>query len=81
MGIEEEQALSTENRYDCIVVGASCAGLRAAELLAGAGMRVAVIERRHRIDDLTRTWIVTEHLEPVLGFTPSEAVIHRSSVM
>jgi digeranylgeranylglycerophospholipid reductase len=81
MGIEEEQVLSTVNAYDCIVVGASCAGLRTAELVAAAGMRVAVIERRARIDRITRTWIVTEHLEPVLGFIPSEAVVHRSSTM
>lgn len=81
MGIEEEQVLTTVNRYDCIVVGASCAGLRTAELLANAGMRVAVIERRAHIDRITRTWIVTEHLEPVLGFTPSQAIVHRSGVM
>jgi flavin-dependent dehydrogenase len=81
MGIEEEQVLTTVNGYDCIVVGASCAGLRTAELLADAGMRVAVIERRARIDRITRTWIVTEHLEPVLGFVPSEAIVHRSSTM
>lgn len=71
----------TENRYDCVVVGASCAGLRTAELLATAGMRVVVVERRARIDRVTRTWIVTEHLEPVLGFTPSEAVVHRTGIM
>ena len=81
MGIQEEQVLITANRYDCIVVGASCAGLRAAELLAAEGMRVAVIERRAHIDRITRTWIVTEHLEPVLGFTPSQAIVHRSGVM
>ena len=68
-------------RFDSIVVGASCAGLRTAELLAQAGQRVLVIERRQRIDRLTRTWIVTEHLEPVLGFTPSHSIVHRTGVM
>ncbi len=68
-------------KFDAIVVGASCAGLRTAELLATAGQRVLVIERRARIDRLTRTWIVTEHLEPVLGFTPHQAVVHRTGVM
>lgn len=67
--------------YDAIVVGGSSAGLRTGELLADAGMRVAVVERRNRLDAITRTWIVTDHLEPVLGFTPSETVVHRSSVM
>lgn len=80
MGIEEGQVLNT-NAYDCVVVGASCAGLRTAELLANAGMRVVVIERRAHIDRIARTWIVTEHLEPVLGFTPSQAIVHRTSIM
>jgi flavin-dependent dehydrogenase len=68
-------------RFDAIIVGASCAGLRTAELLAAAGQRVLVIERRHHIDRLTRTWIVTEHLEPVLGFTPHHAIVHRTGIM
>ena len=68
-------------RFDTIVVGASCAGLRAAELLAQSGQRVLVVERRGHIDRLARTWIVTEHLEPVLGFTPHEAIVHRTSLM
>ena len=68
-------------RFDTIVVGASCAGLRAAELLASNGQRVLVIERRAHLERLTRTWIVTDHLKPVLGFMPNEAVVHRTSVM
>jgi digeranylgeranylglycerophospholipid reductase len=68
-------------RFDSIIVGASCAGLRTAELLAQAGQRVLVIERRQQIDRLTRTWIVTEHLEPVLGFTPGHSIVHRTGVM
>ena len=68
-------------KFDTIIVGASCAGLRAAELLAGAGQRVLLVERRDRIDSLSRTWIVTEHLEPVLGFTPHQAIVHRTGVM
>lgn len=81
VGIQEEQILTKEKSYDCVVVGGSSAGLRTAELLAERGMRVAIIERRTRLDDIKRTWIVTEHLEPVLGFSPSQAVVHRSSVM
>lgn len=68
-------------RYDTVVVGASCAGLRTAELLANAGQNVLLVERRHQLDRLTRTWIVTEHLDPVLGFTPHHAIVHRTSVM
>jgi digeranylgeranylglycerophospholipid reductase len=68
-------------RYDTVVVGASCAGLRTAELLADQGQRVLLVERRHQLDRLTRTWIVTEHLEPVLGFTPHHAIVHRTGVM
>lgn len=64
-----------------MVVGASCAGLRAAELLANEGKRVVVYERRSKVGAITRTWIVTDHLEPVLGFTPSEAIVHRTGVM
>jgi digeranylgeranylglycerophospholipid reductase len=68
-------------RYDTVVVGASCAGLRTAELLAAAGQRVLLTERRRQLDRLTRTWIVTEHLEPVLGFTPHHAIVHRTGIM
>ncbi|HET9440829.1 MAG TPA: NAD(P)/FAD-dependent oxidoreductase [Longimicrobiales bacterium] len=68
-------------RYDTIIVGGSCAGLRTAELLAAAGQRVLVLERRRHLDQLARTWIVTEHLEPVLGFTPHQAIVHRTGVM
>ena len=68
-------------RFDTIVVGASCAGLRTAELLAAEGQRVLLTERRRELDRLTRTWIVTEHLEPVLGFTPHHAIVHRTGVM
>ncbi|HUP87894.1 MAG TPA: NAD(P)/FAD-dependent oxidoreductase [Longimicrobiales bacterium] len=69
------------NKFDCVVVGASCAGLRAAELLARAGRSVVVYERRRRLDGITRTWIVTDHLEPVLGFNAAEAIVHRTGLM
>src|SRR5687768_13330833 len=67
--------------YDTIVVGGSCAGLRTAELLAEAGQRVLVLERRRAVDQLERTWIVTPHLQPILGFQPNEAIVHRTGVM
>jgi digeranylgeranylglycerophospholipid reductase len=68
-------------RYDTLVIGASCAGLRTAELLAGAGQRVLVLERRSALDRIERTWIVTPHIHDVLDFMPAEAVVHRTGVM
>lgn len=67
--------------YDTIVVGGSCAGLRTAGLLAESGHRVLVLERRAALDRLERTWIVTPHLTPILGFQPKEVVVHRTGVM
>jgi flavin-dependent dehydrogenase len=67
--------------YDTLVIGGSCSGLRAAELLAERGQRVLVVERRPALDRLGRTWIVTPHLQHVLGFQPNEAVVHRTGVM
>lgn len=67
--------------YDTIVVGASGAGLRTAELLAESGMRVLVMERRPALDRIDRTWIVTPHLQRVLGFQPHEAIVHRTGTM
>jgi flavin-dependent dehydrogenase len=67
--------------YDTIVVGASGAGLRTAELLAERGLRVLIIERRAALDRIDRTWIVTPHLQRVLGFQPHEAILHRTGTM
>lgn len=67
--------------YDVIVVGGSTSGLRTAELLARAGQRVAVLERRPVLGEISRTWIVTPHLDRVLGYLPHEAIVHRTGVM
>ncbi len=72
---------SLRGRFDTIVIGASCAGLRTAELLARSGQRVLVLERRSALDRIERTWIVTPHLHDVLDFHPSEAIVHRTGVM
>ena len=68
-------------RFDALIIGGSCAGLRTAELLARSGQRVLVLERRPALDRIERTWIVTPHLHDVLDFHPSEAIVHRTGVM
>lgn len=68
--------------YDVVVAGASAAGLRAARLLAEAGLRTALFDRRTAAgEDADRTWIVTPHLEEVLGERPVPAVVHETDVM
>lgn len=68
--------------YDAVVAGASAAGLRAARRLAEAGLRTAVFDRRMGAgEDAERTWIVTRHIEEVLGGRPDGAVVHETDVM
>jgi len=43
--------------YDCVVVGAGCAGLSAAELLLSAGWSVRVIEARERVGGRTNSLV------------------------
>lgn len=67
--------------FDVIVVGASSAGLYAAEQLAGAGRRVAVLERQEQLSHARRTLIVTPQLRRLLGYVPREALLHRIHTM
>lgn len=62
---------------DVAVVGASSAGLYAAEKLAGAGKRVGVFEQMAELAPARRTLIVTPHLSHLLGELPRSVVIHR----
>lgn len=78
---EREAGRSDRGWYDTLVIGGSCAGLRTAELLAERGQRVLLLERKTALDRLARTWIVTPHLQRVLGFQPQEAIVHRTGVM
>lgn len=64
-----------------VVVGASSAGLRAAGLLAAEGLRVAVFERQRKLGHPERTWIATPEIEPVLGFSLEESIVHRTGVL
>jgi len=59
------------------IIGASAAGLYAAYLLAKKGVPVHVYEESETLGPPARTLIVTSQIVPVLGFTPSEAIINR----
>jgi flavin-dependent dehydrogenase len=66
---------------DVAVVGGSSAGFYAAELLAAAGKRVGVFERRGRLCHLRRTLIVTSELEKVTGPMPASIKLAETRVM
>jgi flavin-dependent dehydrogenase len=66
---------------DVAIIGASSAGLYAAEQLARAGRRVGIFERQTRLAPARRTLIVTPQLQHVLGYIPEAAVLHRIRVM
>ncbi len=63
--------------FDVVVVGASSAGLYAAEKLARAGKRVAVCEQSRALSHVRRTLIVTPRLTRMIGQLPSQVVLHR----
>ena len=52
--------------FDCIVIGASAAGLFAAEILAKHGKKVALFEREEKIDPRSRTYIITSGIFRVI---------------
>ena len=60
-----------------VVVGASSAGLLAAERLARAGEDVQVFEQAERLAPAPRTLSVTGELTRALGFTPAPAILNR----
>lgn len=62
---------------DVAVVGASSAGLYAADKLARAGKRVAVFEQSQTLDPARRTLIVTPQLTKQLGPLPNRIVRHQ----
>lgn len=72
---------SRTSEYDVVVVGASCAGLFAAEHLAREGLRVAVLERQSVESQAKLTWIVTPRIAEVLGGMPGPAVVHETGVV
>ncbi len=64
-------------KLDVAVIGASSAGLYAAEQLARCGKRVAVFEQQTELAPARRTLIITPQLKHVLGYVPEAAVLHR----
>ena len=63
--------------YDVVVIGASSAGLFAAELLAREGEKVAVVERSAVIDPDDRTYIITPGIYRVLPNLPDEIISQK----
>jgi flavin-dependent dehydrogenase len=68
-------------RYDVAIIGASTAGLYAAEQLARAGLTVGVFERQPELQPARRTYIITPHLRRLLGYEPESAVLHSIRFM
>jgi flavin-dependent dehydrogenase len=60
-----------------VVIGASVAGLFAAQQLVGLGVPVEVCERTERLEPRARTLIVTPELQRVLGFSPASATLNK----
>lgn len=70
------------SRYDVVVVGASAAGLYAAQLLAENGLSVGVFERRLPHRPARRTLIVTPGFGDVLDSgIPAAVTTHESGIM
>jgi flavin-dependent dehydrogenase len=62
---------------DVTIVGASAAGLFAAERLAEQGVRVQVLERAERLAPASRTLIATNRLRELLGPRASGSVVNE----
>lgn len=68
-------------KFDVVIVGASSAGLYAAEQLARNGANVGVFERQVNLNPARRTYILTPHIKKVMGHIPEELILHRLDVM
>lgn len=66
---------------DVAIVGASSAGLFAAEQLARAGRHVVVIERQTVLQPDRRTLIITPQLRSILGDLTNQVVVHTTQIM
>jgi digeranylgeranylglycerophospholipid reductase len=61
-----------------VIIGASAAGLRAACLLARAGVPVYVFDQAEEVGPPARTLIVTPRISEILGYVPSAAILNRT---
>ncbi len=67
--------------FDVVIIGASTAGLHAAEKLASAGKKVAVFDRQKELRPARRTLIVTPEIRKVLKGLPPEAILHQTGTV
>jgi len=68
-------------KYDVVVIGASSAGLYAAEILAKNGKNVALFDRAISFAPAHRTYIVTPRLFQVMPEIESDLIRHKISAI
>ena len=68
-------------KYDVVIIGASSAGLYAAEILAKNGKKVALFERAVSFAPELRTYIITPGLFRVMSETGSDLIRHEISAI
>jgi len=66
-------------KYDVIVIGASSAGLYAAEILAKNGKRVALFEQANSVQPTRRTYIITPGIFRVMPEINTDLILHRTT--
>src|SRR5438132_6008455 len=66
-----------DEHFPVVIVGASVAGLYAAQRLAESHVPVQVYERTDELEPRARTLIVTPELQRVLGFSPGSATLNK----
>ena len=68
-------------KFDVVIIGASTSGLYAAVQLSRAGKRVAVFDRKRKLNYLRRTLIVTSEVSEILPQLPSVAAPHKTGTL
>jgi flavin-dependent dehydrogenase len=68
-------------QFDVVVIGASTAGLHAAQKLVKAGKKVAIFDQQKEIRPARRTLIVTSELYRALPEFPEDMVLHQTGTM
>ena len=66
-------------KYDVLVIGASSAGLYAAEILAKNGKNVALVEQANSAQPTRRTYIITPGIFRVMPEIDPKLILHRTS--